>query len=158
MYPNPMGEICVEIMINMHLVVIYFWKYLRNSDIILNFSSYEKRRYGDQAYKIVPKKLMLQFYFSSWSIQLSKILNYNILFLCSRLQSYFHGEVTNLIQHELEDLIHLWEAVRYSHLSSAFMNEVIENSPFFEVIHKTESYQNAKMSATLNGTTSNMTR
>ena len=74
------------------------------------------------------------------------------------MQFYFHGEVTNLIQHELEDLIHLWEAVRYSYLSSAFMNEVIENSPFFEIIQKTESYENAKMAATLNGTTSNMTR
>ena len=76
MYPNPMGEICVEIIINMHLVVIYFWKYLRNSDIILNFSSHEKRRYGDQAYKIVPKKVnvaILFFKFINPTVQNSKL-------------------------------------------------------------------------------------
>ena len=141
-----------------------FLKYMRNSDILMKMFhvlwsaswEYEKRRRWS-GYNSPKKKFNLAF-FSSSSIQLSKILTYNILFLCSRLQSYDHGEVANLIQHELEDLIHLWEAVRYCHLSSAFMNEVIENSPFFEIIQKTESYQNAKLAATLNGTTSNMAR
>ena len=53
-----------------------------------------------------------------------------------------------MIKHELEDLIHLWEAVRFSHLTSAFMVEVVETSTFLEAIQNTESYQNAKVTTT----------
>ena len=55
---------------------IFLKIYLRNSDIILNFSSHEKRRYGDQAYKIVPKKVnvaILFFKFINPTVQNSKL-------------------------------------------------------------------------------------
>ena len=68
------------------------------------------------------------------------------LFFYSRIQSQFEGNETNLIKNELKDLIHLWETVRFSHLSSAFMTEVVETSTYLEAIQQTESYQNAKVS------------
>ena len=49
---------------------------MRNSDIILNFSSHEKRRYGDEVYKIVPKKVnvaILFFKFINPTVQNSKL-------------------------------------------------------------------------------------
>lgn len=41
------------------------------------------------------------------------------------------------------ELLLLWEAVRFPLLSAAFMTQVVEKSPFVEVIKQTASYQNA---------------
>ena len=40
-------------------------------------------------------------------------------------------------------MIQLLDTIRFTHLSSTFMTQAVETSPFFEAIKKTESYQNA---------------
>ena len=51
---------------------------------------------------------------------------------------------TNLIKEE-GDLIHLWESVRFSHLSPTFISQVVTSSPFWPAIARTQSYATSQM-------------
>ena len=57
------------------------------------------------------------------------------------------GETTvmaNLIKEE-SDLIHLWESVRFPHLSATFISQVVASSPFWQTIARTQSYATSQM-------------
>ena len=88
-------------------------------------------------------------------IQLSKLLNTDDLcvdsedsvFSCINfwLQSCNNSSNSNSKLIKDSDLINLWETVRFSHLSSDMMTQVVEKSEFFETIKKTESYQHTTL-------------
>ena len=92
-------------------------------------------------------------------IQLSKLLNTDDLcvdsedsvFSCINfwLQSCNNSSNSNSSLIKDSDLINLWETVRFSHLSSDMMTQVVEKSEFFETIKKTESYQHTTLGSAM---------